>query len=86
MALSYAGRSTIPIADLVRMYDVTGDRPLRMRLIQLYAQRSNPEAADKLLEIAKKGTDPDMRRMAISALSRKNDPRTKQLLLEIIDK
>jgi len=27
-----------------------------------------------------------MRRMAISALSRKNDPRTKQLLLEIIDK
>jgi HEAT repeat protein len=86
MALSYAGVSTIPIGDLVRMYDVTGDRPLRVRLIQLYAQRSNPEATDKLLEIAKKGTDPDMRRMAISALSRKNDPRTKQLLLEIIDK
>jgi HEAT repeat protein len=86
MALSYAGVSSIPIGDLVRMYDVTGDRPLRMRLIQLYAQRSNPEAADKLLEIAKKGTDPDMRRMAISALSRKNDPRTKQALLEIIDK
>jgi HEAT repeat protein len=86
MALSYAGVSTIPIADLVRMYDLTGDRPLRVRLIQLYSQRSNPEAADKLLEIAKKGTDPDMRRMAISALSRKNDPRTKQLLLEIIDK
>jgi len=86
MALSYAGVSTIPIGDLVRMYDVTGDRPLRVRLIQLYSQRSNPEATDKLLEIAKKGTDPDMRRMAISALSRKNDPRTKQLLLEIIDK
>jgi HEAT repeat protein len=86
MALSYAGVSTIPIGDLVRMYDVTGDRPLRMRLIQLYAQRSDPQATDKLLEIAKKGTDPDMRRMAISALSRKNDPRTKQLLLEIIDK
>jgi len=86
MALSYAGMSTIAIGDLVRMYDVTGDRPLRMRLIQLYSQRNNPEATDKLLEIAKKGTDPDMRRMAISALSRKNDPRTKQLLLEIIDK
>jgi HEAT repeat protein len=86
MALSYAGVSTIPIGDLVRMYDVTGDRPLRMRLIQLYSQRSDPQATDKLIEIAKKGTDPDMRRMAISALSRKNDPRTKQLLLEIIDK
>ena len=86
MALRYAGMSTIPIGDLVRMYDVADDRPLRMQLIQLYAQRSNPEATDKLLEIAKTGTDPDMRRMAISALSRKNDPRTKQLLLEIIDK
>jgi len=86
MALRYAGMSSIPIGDLVRMYDVADDRPLRMQLIQLYAQRSNPEATDKLLQIAKTGTDPDMRRMAISALSRKNDPRTKQLLLEIIDK
>jgi HEAT repeat protein len=85
-ALSYAGRSSIAIGDLVRMYDVAGDRPLREQLISLYARRNEPEATDKLLDIAKKGTDPDMRRMAISALSRKNDPRTKQLLLEIIDK
>ena len=83
-ALRYAGASSIPIADLVRMYDAAGDRPLRVQLIQLYSQRTDPAATDKLLEIAKRGTDPDMRRMAISALSRKNDPRTKQLLLEII--
>jgi HEAT repeat protein len=86
MALRYAGRSTIPIGDLVGMYDGAGDRPLREQLISLYAQRTDPQATDKLLDIAKKGTDPDMRRMAISALSRKNDPRTKQALLEIIDK
>jgi len=86
MALRFAGRSTIPIADLVRMYDVTSDRPLREQLISLYAQRPDPEATDKLLAIARTGTDPDMRRYAISALSRKNDPRTKKLLLEIIDK
>jgi HEAT repeat protein len=86
MALRYAGRSSIPISDLVRMYDVAGDRPLREQLISLYAQRPDPQATDKLLEIARTGTDPDMRRMAISALARKNDPRTKQLLLEIIDK
>lgn len=86
MALRYAGRSTIPIGDLVGMYDGAADRPLREQLISLYAQRTDPQATDKLLEIAKKGTDPDMRRMAISALSRKNDPRTKQALLEIIDK
>ena len=86
MALRYAGRSTIPIADLTRMYDVAGDRPLRQQLIVLYAERPEPEATDKLLDIAKTGTDPDLRRYAISALARKNDPRTKKLLVEIIDK
>ena len=86
MALSYAGRSAISIGDLVRMYDAAGDRPLRERLISLFARRTEPEATDKLLAIVKSGTDPEMRRLAISSLSRKNDPRTKQLLLEIIDK
>ena len=86
MALRSAGRSTIPIADLASMYDVAGDRQLREQLIALYSRRDEPQATDKLLEIARNGTDPDMRRYAISALSRKNDPRTRKLLLEIIDK
>jgi HEAT repeat protein len=86
MALRYAGRSNLSIGDLTRMYDVAGDRPLREQLINLYAQRSEPEATDKLMDIARTGTDPDLRRYAISALSRKNDPRTKKLLLEIIDR
>ncbi|HEY4734517.1 MAG TPA: HEAT repeat domain-containing protein, partial [Gemmatimonadaceae bacterium] len=87
MALRYAGRSTVvPVADLAKMYDAAADRPLREQLIRLYAERTEPEATDKLLDIARAGTDPDMRRYAISALSRKNDPRTKKLLLEIIDK
>ena len=86
MALRYAGRSTIPMGDLAKMYDVAGDRPLREQLISLYSRRPEPEATDKLIEIARTGTDPDMRRYAISALSRKNDPRTRKLLLEIIDR
>jgi HEAT repeat protein len=85
-ALTYAGRSGITIGNLVSMYDAAGDRPLRMRLISLYAARPEPEATDKLLSIAKNGTDPEMRRYAISSLARKNDPRTKKLLLEILDK
>lgn len=85
-ALSYAGRSEIAIGELVSMYDAAADRPLRMRLVSLYGQRAEHQAADKLVTIAKTGTDPEMRRMAISALSRKNDPRTRQLLLEILDK
>jgi tetratricopeptide (TPR) repeat protein len=86
VALGYAGRSTISIGDLVRMYDTMADRPLREQLISLYARRTEPEATDKLIDIAKNGTDPELRRLAISNLSRKNDPRTKKLLLEIIDR
>lgn len=86
VALSYAGRSTIPIGDLVKMYDSMADRPLREALISLYTRRTEPEATDKLIDIAKNGTDPELRRLSISNLSRKNDPRTKKLLLEIIDK
>jgi HEAT repeat protein len=86
LALRYAGRSGLSIGDLTKMYDVAGDRPLREQLISLYAQRTEPEATDKLMEVARSGTDPDLRRYAISALSRKNDPRTKKLLLEIIDR
>ena len=41
---------------------------------------------DKLIEIAKSGTDPSMRREAINALSRSKDPRAAKLLLELIDK
>jgi HEAT repeat protein len=85
-ALRSLGRTTIPIGDLTKMYDAAGDRRLREQLISLYARRDEPEATDKLLEIARNGTDPDMRRYAIAVLSRKNDPRAKKLLLEIIDK
>ena len=85
-ALRSVGRTAIPIADLAKMYDAADDRRLREQLIGVFARRDEPQATDKLMEIARGGTDPDMRRYAISALSRKNDPRTKKLLLEIIDK
>ena len=51
--------------------------------------RSNrPEAAatDKLIDIIKTGTDSRLRQQAISALTRKKDPRATQLLIELIDR
>ena len=41
---------------------------------------------DKLIDVARAGTDPAMRRMAISALSRSKDPRATKLLLELVDR
>ena len=48
--------------------------------------RKEPEATDKLIDIAKNSTDLEMRRLAINYLSRKNDPRATKLLMELIEK
>jgi HEAT repeat protein len=77
---------TLPMAQLSGMYDASSERTLRESLIEAMASRTEAEATDKLIEIVKTGTDPQLRRMAISALTRKKDPRTMRLLMEIIDK
>ncbi len=84
-ALSRASRSTMPVAELATLYDQLSERSLREQLLATFARRKEPEATDKLLDIARNGTDPQLRRAAISMLTKKNDPRTTKLLLEIID-
>ncbi len=73
------------IATLSKIYDVTPQR-LRRDVINILANRKEPDATDKLLDIAKNGTDPQLRSSAISALTRKKDPRTTKLLMELIDR
>ena len=59
---------------------------MREQLISTLASRKEPEAIDKLIEIARNSTDAEMRRLAINYLSRKDDPRAKKLLMELIEK
>lgn len=84
-ALRRVGR-TVTIAELARLYDGSAERTIREALIESLAQRTEGEATDKLLDIVRNGTDPQLRSRAISALSQKKDPRTLRLLMEIIDK
>ena len=85
-ALQRLSRSDVPIADLDRMYDAADSRLMREQLISALASRKEPEATDKLIDIAKNSTDLEMRRLAINYLSRKNDPRATKLLMELIEK
>ena len=85
-ALSRLGRTTVPIAEFAKMYDAATERGIREQVMNVLAYRKEPEATDKLIEIARTGTDPQLRRLAINYLTRKNDPRTQKLLLEILDK
>ena len=76
---------TADIASLKRFFDGVSARPLREEIINALGSRKEPEATEKLIEIARSGTDPQVRRSAINTLSRRNDPRTTKLLLDIID-
>lgn len=84
-ALRRVGK-TLPIADLARVYDAASERAVREGVIEVLRVRPEAEATDKLIDIVKRGTDPQLRRGAISALTSKKDPRTMRLLMEIIDK
>lgn len=85
-ALSYAARSGVPMADLVRLYDSTTDPQMKDALINLYAQSGDKVALDKLLSIAKNDENPGIRRRTIAQLSRSDDPRVKELLKDLIER
>jgi HEAT repeat protein len=85
-ALGRLRRSDVAIEELSKLYDSLSERELRSELIRILGQRTEPAATDKLFEIAKSGTDPVIRRAAINALTRKDDPRTTKLLLELVEK
>jgi len=85
-AMSRLRRSDVSLDELGKLYDGLSERELRGEIIRIMGQREEPAATDKLLEIARTGTDPNLRRAAISALARKNDPRTTKLLLELVEK
>jgi HEAT repeat protein/TolA-binding protein len=85
-ALQRLSRSDISISEIGRMYDAADSRSMREQLMAALGSRKEPEATDKLIDIARNSTDLDMRRMAINYLSRKNDPRATKLLMELIEK
>jgi TolA-binding protein len=77
---------TLPVADLARLYDGATQQRFRNEIISVLGKRKEDAATDKLIDIAKNGTDPTLRTASIRALSEKNDARSRQLLLEIINK
>jgi len=81
----YSRSSTVSIADLAKLYDTADSYDLRSRVVSILGNRKEPEATDKLIDIARNSTVVSLRKEAINALARKNDPRTTQLLLDIVD-
>jgi len=85
-ALSRIKTSSLSVDELGKLFDALSERELRSAVVNQLANRQDSAATDKLIEIARSGTDPQLRRMAIAALARKNDPRTTKLLLDLLEK
>jgi len=81
----YFRSSTGSVTDIGKLYDSADNYNLRSQIINVLANRKEPEATDKLIDIVKNGTVVQLKAQAINALSRKNDPRTVQLLSDLLD-
>lgn len=80
-------RSSAPIPELYALYEMAGSRSIRISIVGGLARREEPEATDRLIEIAKASTDPEVRAAAIRALGRsahRDDPRVIRALTEIL--
>jgi HEAT repeat protein len=75
----------VPLQEVSGLFDAVTELDLRLQIVAALGVRREPEATDKLLSIARNpGNPPEIRRSAINALTGKDDPRTRALLLEII--
>jgi HEAT repeat protein len=84
-ALWTAGQAGIPGSELVTVYDRLSDPEVKEKLIWVMSESRDRAATDKLIEIAQKDRDREMRKKALFWLGQKNDPRVKQILIDILN-
>jgi HEAT repeat protein len=78
--------TTMSVAELSKTYDNAGARSIRLSVVRALAKRKEPEAVDKLIDVVRRSTDPDLRREVIGLLTEKKDPKVTAMLLELIDR
>ncbi|MDB4913197.1 MAG: hypothetical protein JWM95_841 [Gemmatimonadetes bacterium] len=83
-ALWTAGQAGASSTDLIGIYDRITDAPVKEQLIWVLSEAREKAASDKLVEIATRDKDPEMRKKALFWLGQKNDPRVKQIILDIL--
>ena len=85
-ALEYLSRAGATTQSLVALYDPTTDTQMRGALIGIYSRLSDKAANDKLVWIARNEPNAQLKRRAISALSRNSDPVIRQALQDIVER
>lgn len=85
-ALQRLGRmESVKVADIASLYEVADSRSMREQILQALSQRKENEAVDKMIEIARRDTDPRIRGYAITLLGRSNNERAQQFIKSILE-
>ncbi len=76
----------VPVERLGVLYDRFGDREMKSGVIEALSMRARTDraATDKLLAIGRTESDLQLRKQAVLALSHSDDPRARELLMEIL--
>jgi HEAT repeat protein len=85
-AVQLSERAGTPVGDLAALYDRVDDPQMKESIISALTQNGTKTATDKLLAIAKNDQNYSMRRRAVNALGRSEDPRVKEALKDIVEK
>ncbi len=85
-ALFWAGQTGTPVGSLTAMYDRMKEREMRDQTIFVLSQRKEPQALDKLMDIARNDPDRDMRKKAMFWLGQSKDARVSAFLTDIINR
>ena len=85
-AIEYLSRAGATTPALVALYDPIPDTQVRSALISIYSRLADKAATDKLVWIARNEQNAQLRRRAVSALSRSADPVIRQALQDIVER
>jgi hypothetical protein len=85
-AVQHAYRGGSPVGEIIKVYDETTDTQLKDAVMQALMQSGEKQATDKLMQIARSDESTQMRRKAVSVLSRSSDERVKKFLSELVER
>jgi HEAT repeat protein len=85
-AVQLSERAGTAVGDLSKLYDQVDDPQMKDAIISTLSNNGTKAATDKLLAIAKADQNYQMRRRAVNALGRSEDPRVKDALKDIVEK
>jgi hypothetical protein len=86
-ALNLVSRSTsVPTDRFSSLYDRATERRLKSAALRALSERARSDAVatEKIIAIARNETDIELRKVAVTALVTVNDPRARELLMEIL--